>query len=627
MPTTGTQQKTSPREFLHPNGKRKERAAKQIDSVGAAGLDYPATQVGVVGPITVYYDPSLGQQGLDLATQMLNFVIDPFVDMETFFGINGGATSVVIAPLSGNNDGSGGAYHYGCDFSSGATLYLDATFANTTAPPFSLEVALYVAELSECFMGQQNQGWGCGYSNGEALSRVCAEQTPPGTMPSWGITVPSWVQANYPNWIDNTEQTDRDYVSIGCGTAYIYWMASQGFTIQQITRAAGATLADNYKTLTGKTTAYNDLVAAAKAITITTDNPFGARAANWNLNDLTAAAHAPAAAGKPCGYMFDAQGTQHVDYRDVNGHIQELWWDGSGWHNNDLTAAAKAPLAAGDPCGYMFDAQGTQHVDYRDVNGHIQELWWDGSGWHNHNLTAAAKAPAAAGDPTGYMFDAQGTQHVDYRDANGHIQELWWDGSGWHNHNLTAAAKAPAAAGDPTGYMFDVQGTQHVVYRDANGHIQELWWDGSGWHNNDLTAAAKAPAATGRPDAYTYNLQETQHVNYRDVNGHIQELWWDGSGWHKNDLTAATRAPLAAGDPTGYIYEDQGTQHVDYRDANGHIQELWWDGSGWHNNDLTTRTKAPSAHSNPAGYLFFAQNTQHVVYQATDNHIHELWWG
>lgn len=625
MPGTSPQVATSSREFLPHGAARKERTAEQIKAAVETRLDYPATKVGTVGNITVYYDPSLGQQGLDLATQMLNFVIDPYVDLEAFFGISGGATSVIIAPLSGNNDGSGGAYHYGCDFSSAGTLYLDATFANTTVPPFSLEVALYVAELSECFMGQQNKGWGCGYSNGEALSRFCAEQTPPGTMPSWGITGPSWAQANYPDWVNNTETTDRDYVSIGCGTVYLYWMCSQGFGIPQIVQAGGSTLADNYKALTGKTTAYADLVAAAKAVTIKTDDPFPAHAAGWNLNDLTAAAKAPAAAGKPDGYMFDAQGTQHVNYRDGAGHIQELWWDGS-WHVNDLTAAAKAPPAEGDPTGYMFDAQGTQHVDYRDVNGHIQELWWDNSGWHVNDLTAAAKAPIAEGDPTGYMFDAQSTQHVDYRDANGHIQELWWDSSGWHVNDLTAAAKAPQAAGDPVGYLFDAQGTQHVDYRDVNGNIQELWWDNSGWHNNDLTAAAKAPTATGKPDAYMFNLQGTQHVNYRDINGNVQELWWDGA-WHVNNLTAAAKAPLAAGDPTGYMYDDQGTQHVDYRDGNGNIQELWWDSSGWHNNGLSADTRAPSAASNPAGYLFFAQNTQHVVYQGADGHIRELWWG
>jgi hypothetical protein len=41
------------------------------------GLDYPATQVGVAGGITVFYDPSLGANGLALAQQMLGVVLAP----------------------------------------------------------------------------------------------------------------------------------------------------------------------------------------------------------------------------------------------------------------------------------------------------------------------------------------------------------------------------------------------------------------------------------------------------------------------------------------------------------------------------------------------------------------------
>jgi hypothetical protein len=74
----------------------------------------------------------------------------------------------------------------------------------------------------------------------------------------------------------------------------------------------------------------------------------------------------------------------------------------------------------------MFNAQGTQHVDYRGSDNHIHELWWDSNSWHHANLTAGAGAPTSAGPPVGYVFDAQGTQHVDYRGPDSHIHELWW---------------------------------------------------------------------------------------------------------------------------------------------------------------------------------------------------------
>ena len=237
-------------------------------------LDYPATQVGVSGNVTVSYDSSLGAPGLSLAQRLLAGVTKPYDDMQTLFGTAGGATEVVLAPLSTAHDGSGGAYHYGCDFSSGGILYVDATFAATDADPLSLEIALYVAELSECFMGAQNKGWICGYSNGEGLSRFCAElETSLQTLQSYA-TVPAWAQAGFPDWVSKTEHTDGNPISTGCAVAYIYWMRSLGLTAAQIAEAGGATLADNYKTLTGKTTAYHDLAAAVKGRTIATDDPF-----------------------------------------------------------------------------------------------------------------------------------------------------------------------------------------------------------------------------------------------------------------------------------------------------------------------------------------------------------------
>jgi hypothetical protein len=266
---------SSRREFLPIGGQRRERSSAQIAAAAAAAFDYPAIQVGVAGNITVYYDPSLGAQGLMLATQLLNAVTGPYNDMQTFFGITGGGADVVVAPLSGNNDGSGGAYHYGCDFTSGGGMYLDATFANTTVDPLNLEIGLYVAELSESFMGPQGGGWGCGFSNGEGLSRFCAEQeTPSGTLDAFA-TGPAWAQAGFPDWVSQTGQTDQDAVSTGCAVVYIYWMRSLGYTIPQIVQAGGTTLSANYQTLTGNASAYQDLLSAVQGLSVTSDNPFG----------------------------------------------------------------------------------------------------------------------------------------------------------------------------------------------------------------------------------------------------------------------------------------------------------------------------------------------------------------
>jgi hypothetical protein len=116
-----------------------------------------------------------------------------------------------------------------------------------------------------------------------------------------------------------------------------------------------------------------------------------------------------------------------------------------GWHPNDLTLAASVGANGGEATGYVFDAQGTQHVFYtRDHDVH--ELWWDSNGWHHTNLTAATGAPPSATRPAGYVFPVQSTQHVFYLGfTDAHIHELWWDFNGWHHNDLTAATGAPLA--------------------------------------------------------------------------------------------------------------------------------------------------------------------------------------
>lgn len=241
-------------------------------------FDYPTTLVGksANGLIAVYVDPSLGTQGATLASALLGAAPKAFADCAGFFGMAGSPVNLIVAPLSGQNNGSGGAYHYGCDFATGGDLYVDASFGNLAE-----DVGLFVAELTECFMGAAGKGWNCGGSGGESLSRALAEIEsggPSGALAAYA-SAPAWDQAGRPDWIDKDQGTDQDYPSIGCGMVYISWMMAQGFTAAQITQAGepGGTLAGNYKALTGKTTALADFMKGVAALgkPITSDDPFG----------------------------------------------------------------------------------------------------------------------------------------------------------------------------------------------------------------------------------------------------------------------------------------------------------------------------------------------------------------
>lgn len=245
----------------------------------AAGpFDYPTQLAGTTpdGNVTVYYDPSLGQPGADLAREVLARAPQTYADTQAFFNVPGQPVNVILAALNGATDGSGGAYHYGCNFNPGGDLYEDVAFGN---PDRTL--GLVVAELTESFMGAQNAGWDCGGSNGEALSRFLAELLsggPDGALADYA-TGPAWDQAGRPDYIDATEPTDQNAVSTGCGVVYLYWMLSRGFSAAQITQAGcpDGTLASNYRALTGGSDAWGDFSAAVNGLTggITSDNPWG----------------------------------------------------------------------------------------------------------------------------------------------------------------------------------------------------------------------------------------------------------------------------------------------------------------------------------------------------------------
>lgn len=356
----------------------------------------------------------------------------------------------------------------------------------------------------------------------------------------------------------------------------------------------------------------------------------------WNENDLTMSAGAPAAVSGCCGYAFEAQGTQHVDYLGVDGCFHELEWDASGWHDSDLTnITGIPPILDGrwpGPVGYAFASQGTRHLDFVGQDNHIHELWLDNTGWHHNDLTSQANAPLAVIEtPCAYPFDLQNTQHVHYVGSDGHVHELWWDGDGWHHQDLTLAANAPAdaepAVSSPTGYVFAAEQTQHVAYLGLDRCIHELAWKNGNWTYNNLSAAAGAPSSAGPPKGYVFDGGGTRHVNYIG-GGHVHELWWDGN-WHWDDLSNLTGTDGINGYLTAYSFDATGTRHAVCAGTTGRVHEFWRDADGWHHNDLTTAASSPLADPAPvSGYVFVSQGTQHVLYtDILHLHICELWWG
>jgi hypothetical protein len=218
-------------------------------------LDYSVTKVGNTAHVTILSAVPLGNNGWMIGEGMLRHVEDDFLHIEKLFGVPLPAMNIVLAPLSPNSNGTGGAYHYGCGV---VDLYCDVQFNPNN---IWTSLALFVAEAVEVASATQNLGWDCGATNGEAISRVIAERIHPVVLDGYS-TASSWLNSSRPNWIDQNENTDQDDVSNGCGVLFLNWLHDiKGFSFTQICQAAGATLAATYQTLSGKTTAWTDFTS------------------------------------------------------------------------------------------------------------------------------------------------------------------------------------------------------------------------------------------------------------------------------------------------------------------------------------------------------------------------------
>lgn len=253
----------------------RRRVARAAAATAPAWPSYTGTAqlVGNSSGVTVYVDPSLGDPALQNARGLLTDADGVVQQNNAIFGITGGTVDVIVFAPNGRTDGTGGADHGGCDFTTGNAIEVDASYGNSARV-----LALFEAELSECAMN----GRLCGLSTGEALSRWCAAVVSSNALADFA-TAPLWAQDGMPDWVTHTAQTDQDPDSIGCGMAFLSWLLSRGSTLSQIAQAMvglgdAGTLAGLYAQLMGgdPVSAGRDFIAAVNALPngITTDDPF-----------------------------------------------------------------------------------------------------------------------------------------------------------------------------------------------------------------------------------------------------------------------------------------------------------------------------------------------------------------
>ena len=229
------------------------------------------------GRVTVYVDATLGQPALQNAQDLLADADRVVQANDHFFGTSTGSVNVIVFALNGATDGTGGADHMGCDYVVGNNLEVCASFDNS--PRVS---ALFEAELSECNMG----GNLCGVNTGEALSRWCAASVSNNALSDFA-TAPTWFNDGMPDFVSQTDPTDQNADSTGCGMAFISWLLSQNFALSTIaqglvTLGASGTFAQLYGNLTNNdpNTAFLTFMGAVQGLNggVTSDDPFGAMA-------------------------------------------------------------------------------------------------------------------------------------------------------------------------------------------------------------------------------------------------------------------------------------------------------------------------------------------------------------
>jgi hypothetical protein len=225
------------------------------------------------GLVTVFVDPALGPLGLQNAQDLVNNADGIMTANNAIFGAAAEAVNVIIFALGGATDGTGGADHDGCDFTTGAAIEVDASFGSAARVS-----GLFEAELSECMMG----GNLCGVSTGEALSRWCASVISNNALADF-VTAPTWFNDGPLNFVDQTDPTDQNADSTGCGMAFLSWLLSLGHGLDTIAQAMvslgdSGTLAQLYADLTGNpaANAWPTFIAAVQALPggVTSDDPF-----------------------------------------------------------------------------------------------------------------------------------------------------------------------------------------------------------------------------------------------------------------------------------------------------------------------------------------------------------------
>ncbi len=522
-----------------------------------AGASVPAAALAALGPYTqrgstanfdVYYDNSLGTNGQSLADAVLANCEWDLAQLRGWFGgVAAGRFSVYIDP------GSFGAYHANC----AATEIHCAAFAGTDG---ALENMLNVAEVDEVMMANQGAGWNCGSSAGEGLSRVLATQRYPASLDGFA-SASSWLNSTRPDWVTQTEQTDRNYVSTGCATLFLNYLRYQlHFSLVRIVEAGGTSLQQTYQRLTGSANAFGPFAAllqrhfpAGTPVTLTgTDNPFPLLdPASWGgWESLGGVLESPprVVAWAPNRLDIFVVGTDSA--------LWHRWWDGSAWGGwESLGGVLTTPPEVVSWGTNRLDvfALGTDHA--------LWHRWWDGSswgGWESLGGVLTSSVSAVSWAPNRLDIFGLGVDHA--------LWHRWWDGSswgGWESLGGVLTSPPKAVAWEPNRLDVFGLGVDHALWH--------RWWDGSSWGGWESLGGT----LTSQPEVVSWD-EGRLDIFAVGTDSALWHRWWDGSSWGGwQSLGGVLESPPKA------VSWSANRLDIFVTGTNSAIWHRWWDGSSW----------------------------------------------
>jgi hypothetical protein len=95
------------------------------------------------------------------------------------------------------------------------------------------------------------------------------------------------------------------------------------------------------------------------------------------LKRLTAVTKGTPSARHALSSFWGSDNSQHVNYIDGSGHVHQLYNGRSaGWIEGDFNAILGGPPAlSGSALDGYWGSDGSQHINYVDARGHVQEVY------------------------------------------------------------------------------------------------------------------------------------------------------------------------------------------------------------------------------------------------------------